>query len=200
LKDALTASVEAYNATDQTLTIGKTKAGTPLLIRLAPPVAAAIDAIPRHDTPWLFGYGYDNRRNVLRTLKCTAKRAGVRYYSSHKLGRHTFAARLYGQGLSSKAVAEAGAWASTKMVHERYGHLEKSAIDNTVLEVGIRWVEGLQLDEECKQRNPDFKRENVAQNKKPRPQIRGLGKGEVDSSILFGNTSFRPRLGRPSHA
>lgn len=56
------------------------------------------------------------------------------YYSSHKVGRHAFAARLLAEGKSLKFVAEAGGWKSIQIVSENYGHLERSAVDDRLRE------------------------------------------------------------------
>lgn len=56
------------------------------------------------------------------------------YKSSHKVGRHAFAARLLGEGKSLKFVAEAGGWNNIGIVSASYGHLERSAVDDRLRE------------------------------------------------------------------
>lgn len=56
--------------------------------------------------------------------------------SSHKVGRHAFAARLLAQGQSLKLVQDAGGWATIQVVSESYGHLEQQAIDDAVRGAG----------------------------------------------------------------
>jgi site-specific recombinase XerD len=54
--------------------------------------------------------------------------------TSHKIGRHAFAARLLRQGKTLKEVQEAGGWSkkSYRLLAEIYGQLEQSAVDASV--------------------------------------------------------------------
>lgn len=65
------------------------------------------------------------------------------YMSSHKLGRHAFAARLLAEGKSLKFVAEAGGWKSINIVSEKYGHLERSAVDDRLRESTAAMISGM---------------------------------------------------------
>jgi integrase len=68
--------------------------------------------------------------------------AGVEWYGSHALGRHSFATRLLKNGYSTKFVAQAGGWASTRMVDMVYGHLEHDPVQDEALKVGEDWLNG----------------------------------------------------------
>jgi integrase len=136
------------------LSIPDTKTRVPFEVRLAD---AAIDAIKdmwleqqREDAEralkgkpplkrrWLFGTAL--RSNIARDLRAAAKKAGVRYFSTHPIGRHSFATRLLREGKSLKFVKDAGGWATIKMVADRYGHLEKREVDEEVNEIASRWA------------------------------------------------------------
>lgn len=60
----------------------------------------------------------------------------IKYLSSHKVGRHAFAARLLLEGKSLKLLQQAGDWSSIQLVADTYGHLEQSAVDQTLRETG----------------------------------------------------------------
>ena len=69
-------------------------------------------------------------------IERVCRKAGLPYLSSHKVGRHAFAARLLAQGQSLKLVQDAGGWATIQVVSEIYGHLEQQAIDDAVRGAG----------------------------------------------------------------
>ena len=73
-------------------------------------------------------------RSRVATPSRACKRAGVPPITSHKIGRHSFVARLLAQGLSLKAVQQAGGWSedSIATLAKHYGHLEQSALDAAV--------------------------------------------------------------------
>ena len=77
-------------------------------------------------------FGYADRWSVNQAIERVCVKAGIAVMSSHKVGRHAFAARLLGQGKSLKLVQEAGGWAQINVVSESYGHLEQQAIDDAV--------------------------------------------------------------------
>lgn len=81
-------------------------------------------------------FGYSERFAVNQAIRRVCAKAGLRYLSSHQVGRHGFAARLLGQGRSLKLVQEAGGWATMSLVSEVYGHLEQQAIDEAVRAAG----------------------------------------------------------------
>jgi integrase len=121
-----------------------TKNGKSRRVPLAPVLVDALGralgevAATRHGTMRVFGYS--NRWSINQAIERVCKRAGIRVLSSHKVGRHAFAARLLGQGASLKLVQEGGGWASISIVSEAYGHLEQSAIDAAVRGGGVDMV------------------------------------------------------------
>jgi integrase len=85
-------------------------------------------------------FGYADRWSVNQAIKRTCKKAGIKYLSSHKAGRHAFAARLLAEGKSLRFVQEGGGWASIQIVAETYGHLEQSMIDSALKESGDGFI------------------------------------------------------------
>lgn len=77
-------------------------------------------------------FGYSSRYSVNQAIERVCKRSGLPYLSSHKVGRHAFAARLLKNGHSLKLVAEAGGWKSIQLASRTYGHLEHSQVDSAV--------------------------------------------------------------------
>ena len=78
-------------------------------------------------------FGCANRWSVNQAIERVCDGAKIKYYSSHKLGRHAFVARLLDSGGSLKEAQEAGGWASIQIVADTYGHLEEQAVYQTVL-------------------------------------------------------------------
>lgn len=114
-----------------TLSVPDTKTGKPVLVHLSQPVVDAIESMGDwRSRKWLFGTG--SRRNIARDIAAAAKRAGVRSYGLHAIGRHKFATSLLAEGHSLHFVKDAGRWATIKMVSERYGHLEKQHVSEKV--------------------------------------------------------------------
>lgn len=118
--------------------IGRTKNGEPILLRIPD---AAFEAIDDWKSRERF-FGYSSRHSVNNALKRACARAGADVYSSHKVGRHSFATRILGEGHSLKFLKEAGGWKSIAMPARRYGHLERSEIDETVHKLGQKWGSG----------------------------------------------------------
>ena len=81
-------------------------------------------------------FGYADRWSVNQAIKRVCKKAGIRYLSSHKVGRHAFAARLLAEGKGLRTVMEGGGWASIQIVVDTYGHLEQSMVDGAMRESG----------------------------------------------------------------
>ncbi|MGI9521262.1 MAG: tyrosine-type recombinase/integrase [Hyphomicrobiaceae bacterium] len=101
------------------------------------PLAASVAEILAHLSPPLGAglvFGYRNRSGVANRLAAICKRHGLAYYSSHKWGRHAFAARLFRMNKSSLMVKDAGGWRSIGVVLDTYGHLERGHVDSTVHE------------------------------------------------------------------
>lgn len=119
----------------------KTKNGQPRQVTLPPVARDAVELALRKPSPRNRSgrvFGFATRWSVNTAIKRACAKAGVAYLSSHKIGRHAFAARLLAQGTSLKLVQEAGGWLSIKMVADNYGHLEQSHVAATVANVGTR--------------------------------------------------------------
>lgn len=112
----------------------KTKNGKPRMVPITETIAAAIRALIEQDG--LEGedtvFGYAARWSVNQAIERVCEKAGIKYYSSHKLGRHAFASRLLMAGRTLKEVQEGGGWDSYTIVAEIYGHLEQKAVDAVV--------------------------------------------------------------------
>jgi integrase len=65
-------------------------------------------------------------------LQDLAKKNGLPFYSTHKIGRHAFAERILNAGFTLKEVQQGGNWASISVVAKKYGHLERSRVDSIV--------------------------------------------------------------------
>lgn len=120
-----------------TALLGITKNGKPRQVALAPLVCEAILALKRGaDDDLVFGYA--QRYSVNQAIERACKRANIPYYSSHKIGRHAFAARLLKAGHSIRLVQVAGGWSNIGIVAEHYGHLEQSDVDRAVRDAGTQ--------------------------------------------------------------
>jgi integrase len=139
----ITEALEAtLNDDGKTVTIARTKSGRPVSIKVPPAVLSILgnEITERQRGSKLFGYG--DRHNVYRELRRVCRVAGIPYYGSHALGRHSFATRLLKNGYSTKFVAQAGGWASTRMVDMVYGHLEHDPVQDEALKGGEDWLNG----------------------------------------------------------
>lgn len=124
--DALKRTPADFDPVAGTLTIGRTKTGTALLIDLHPEVAKAINEMPGwRDRAWLFGVGPKSHFAVYRDLRRACAEADQPYYTTHPAGRHSFATRLLRAGHSTVFTKDAGGWKSIDIVSRRYGHLEQ---------------------------------------------------------------------------
>lgn len=129
LSDGLRRAPADFDPVQGTLAIGRTKNGEPLLIELAPAVAARIAALPRTGK-FLFGDG--NRSRFRDRIKAACRAAGVDYFTPHEFGRHAFATRLLRQGASLEHVRKAGGWKSIEIVSRLYAHLSRSDTRETI--------------------------------------------------------------------
>ena len=103
--------------------IPRTKNGDGRAVHLPPQVVAEIAAIPMEER-LLHGrrvFQYQHRSSPDDPLKNAAKRAGLKYLSPHKLGRHTFATWMI-QDNDLKTVQVAGGWRSISAA-SRYMHV-----------------------------------------------------------------------------
>ena len=107
------------------------------LCDLAPPAMDAISflRLPNcNPAERVFGYAY--RRSVNKAIERACLKAKAPYLSSHRIGRHAFAARLLREGHSLKLVQEAGGWKVARMVSDHYGHLERTQVSAAVKAAG----------------------------------------------------------------
>jgi integrase len=120
------------------LTIPDTKAGEPVLVPLSAPVIEAIKAIPNwRKQRWLFGTCH--RSNIARAIKGACKKAGVPSFGTHAIGRHSFSVRVLGKGKSVKFLMSAGRWKTATMPMKRYGHMERSEVNEAVNDLAAEW-------------------------------------------------------------
>ena len=150
--DVLPADVDLERAE---ATLRHTKNGTERVVKLAPILVDAMSKLidmakdeaekakerGESVTPRRL-FGYASRWSVNQAIERACKRAGAQYLSSHKIGRHAFAARLLREGHSLRVVQEAGGWKVARMVTDHYGHLERSQIEAAVSGVGTHWSQG----------------------------------------------------------
>lgn len=152
LGDALNRSPADFDATYGTLTVGRTKNGDPLLIRLQADVAAMIRALPGWQSRHRL-FGDANPSRFRQRVMDACKRAGAEYYTPHEFGRHSFATRMLRAGFSLQYVKDAGGWKSIEIVSRLYGHLERKEWQDGVNRVALdlfpsnagatsgRWIE-----------------------------------------------------------
>lgn len=136
-------TVEDFYPGRQKALLRKTKNGKPRMVAFDNVMVDAMLALIEQDGlgPKDTIFGYSQRRSVNQAIEricCPVDAKGkpigewIDYYSSHKLGRHAFAARLLAEGRSTAQVKEAGGWASIQLVVDTYGHLEENAIHEIV--------------------------------------------------------------------
>jgi integrase len=136
----ITEALEAtFNAETKEAIIVRSKSGKPVAV-VVPDICLRLLADRLSDGEPLFGYG--DRHNVYRELRAVCKKAKVPYYGTHSLGRHAAASRLLRLGYSTKFVAEALGWESTRMVDLHYGHLEQSEVRGHMRKVQVAWARG----------------------------------------------------------
>ena len=148
---------------DGSAVLHETKNGDPRRVQLPPSVLEAL--IPLRGTKGPL-FGFKTRYSLNQAIERASKRAGVPYLSSHKIGRHAFAARLLDQGETSKVVMEAGGWKSAPLFNETYGHLERSHVDQIVAaaDAGLAAKMGLSGTSRTQIPTPD---ENIVEFQQP---------------------------------
>lgn len=115
------------------INIGRMKNGEAAFVPISNAALAAVDSIMPDGIQPVFGTTW--RQNVNQSLRIAAKRAGLAYLSTHKIGRHAFAARLLGEGYDIKMVKEAGRWKDLGIVDRNYGHLEQRKVHDAMRKV-----------------------------------------------------------------
>ncbi len=81
------------------------------------------------------GFGFATTQGVGRALRRAHSLAGLSYKDGHQIGRHAFAARWLANGGSIKGLKEAGGWKKLVVVDQSYGHLEQTAVHDTMREL-----------------------------------------------------------------
>ena len=117
----------------------RTKNGRPRVVPLDPTLVQAMRrliVVDGETDPQATIFGYAGRWSVNQAIERVCTKASLKYYSSHKLGRHAFATRLLDGGKSLQHVKDAGGWASIQIVSDAYGHLEVNETHATILDRG----------------------------------------------------------------
>jgi integrase len=124
---------------ENVITFIKTKNGKPHSVRMHPEVREAMLDLfaecqfgDRSDPVFAKLQVPEPAMNINQYLRTLCKNNGLTYYSTHKIGRHAFATRLLLSGARLKDVQEGGGWKDIDVLNERYGHLEKSHVDDIV--------------------------------------------------------------------
>ena len=107
-------------------------------LQLAEPVIKAFDKYEWRKKKYVFGFC--DKGKVRKALVKACAKAGVPYHVPKDVGRHSGASHLLGEGCTTKEVAEAGRWKSTRMVDKVYGHLEKRSVDEKVRNLNEKWA------------------------------------------------------------
>ncbi len=126
-------------------------------------------------------FGYASRFSVNQAIERVcgyinrdAGKPVIRYMSSHKVGRHAFAARHLAEGRSLKFVQEGGGWSSIRIVSDSYGHMEQSQIDQAIRESGQGLLSALTSKPLAL---PAPKKNRHKNGTKPKPGPRGNSRG-----------------------
>lgn len=134
--------VKHYDPDTALVEIADTKNDEPRQVMLPPFVNQAMRLLDRKD-PDAKLFGYASRFSLTQILKRGCARAGIPYYSPHKVGRHAFAKRFLADGNSLKALQEAGGWKTIGVVAKTYGHLERAQVQQQVANVTNKLVQRL---------------------------------------------------------
>jgi integrase len=136
LSEALSRRPKHFDPDEQTLIIGETKNGDPVLVELHPKVTEALLSMEDWEQRnWLFNDGPSSQSNVRKDIRIACDAAGQPYFSPHAFGRHAFATRMLRAGYSVEYVRRAGGWKTVEMVSRRYGHLAQSEVTDAVHKV-----------------------------------------------------------------
>ncbi len=122
-----------YDPARSLVILTDTKTDEPRVTHLPAFVNDALRMLPQDD-PDAPLFGYATRYSLTRILRRAAKRAGVPYFSPHKVGRHLFAKRFLASGNSLRELMEGGGWASVHAVM-MYAHLERGRVAEAVKSV-----------------------------------------------------------------
>lgn len=122
-----------YDTERAIVVLTDTKTDEPRVTHLPAFVNDALRMLPCDD-PEAPLFGYATRYSLVRIIRRAAKRAGVPYFSPHKVGRHLFAKRFLASNNSLRELMEGGGWKSVHAVM-LYAHLEKNKVADAVRSV-----------------------------------------------------------------
>lgn len=138
--DACRLRTEDIDYAAGTALVRETKNGKSRVVTVAPAVAEILKSFDHAANGTVFGWR--NAQAVNMALEHECKRLGVKYYSTHKLGRHAFAERFLNAGWTLAEVASEGGWDDISVLSKRYGHLEKSRLAAKVRDSATDFVRG----------------------------------------------------------
>lgn len=152
-----------------------TKNGKPRMVPLTPELTEFMQRliVAENLGPDDVLFGYAARWSVNQAIERVCAAAGIKYFSSHKLGRHAFAARLLEGGSSLKQVQDAGGWSSIQIVAEAYGHLEANPIHQLMRDRGSQ-VSGLLSGTSLTQTPHQQKRKRQKDKETPVNSVAGM--------------------------
>ncbi len=143
---------EDFNADAGTLYLGKTKNGSDVTVRLEPSVRELMLQMPRWQRrEHLFRYkpGNNGVTALNKAIRDACGRAGVEYFSTHKLGRHRFALRMLDAGYSLQHVKDSGGWKTLKVLSDRYASRAHTEYTETIHLVGGEMMKLVDLGEKA---------------------------------------------------
>jgi integrase len=123
--DAVRLRSEHINWDDGTAFLPETKNGDSRTLLVAP-IMDLLRSFEHARDGTVFGFARPSVANAAISRIC--ERIGMPAASSHRVGRHTFAERLLNKGYTLRQVAEMGGWDDVETLAKRYGHLEKSKV------------------------------------------------------------------------
>ncbi len=118
-----------------TALVKKTKNGDPRNLPIEPDLLAFLVELKAEGEGHGPVFGFSDRVPVNNAIKRQCKNLGLAYFSSHKLGRHAIATRMLNAGHTCKEVADAVGWKKVQLVYDNYGHLEKSKVQKSMIDV-----------------------------------------------------------------
>lgn len=122
--------VEHFDPVRGVIDVPHTKNGKGFTVALPPVVTGILQQLDLRD-PKARLFGFSTRWSLRNAIKRGCARAGIEYFSPHKMGRHRFAARFLEHGHSVKELQLAGGWDSIGAVSV-YAHIEQSQVHNSV--------------------------------------------------------------------
>jgi integrase len=127
-----------------TITFGRTKNGHPHAPTMHPDVREAYlvhfneaTNLDRNAAVFPLLQSRDAATQINYRLRAICKKAGLPYYSTHKIGRHAFAERIVNNGHTIRELQEAGNWKTYGVVAGRYAHLEKTRVSDIITSMKI---------------------------------------------------------------